>query len=89
MDDAQRKKRRKNRRDFPRRSGAEGDNVRKRQPTADPKLEAALDELDEVLTADAISKILEGLPEADRPFESERNLLPPADRPERRDKRKR
>lgn len=73
---------------FAGRSGAEGGSVKKRQAANDPKLEAALDELDEVLTADAISKILESLPESGRPVGSERDLLPPADRAERRDKRK-
>ena len=62
--------------------------MRKREATSDPKLEAALDELDEALTADSISKILEDAPKIGRPLRSDRNLRPPADRPERRDKRK-
>ena len=61
----------------------------KNPPSHDPKLEAALDELDAALTADTISKIMEDLPETDEAVRDDPERLPPADRPGRRGKRRR
>ena len=46
----------------------------------DPELEAALDEVDAVLTADVISEILRDLPETDEEDGDCTEFLPPADR---------
>ena len=59
--------------------------MEKRHPEHDPKLEAALDELDATLTADASSEVLQDVPETDEAGTGARGLLPR----ERRDKRKR
>ena len=61
----------------------------KAHPTYDPKLEAALDEIDAALTAEILSQILLDLPETDEAEVDHSELIQPADRPGRRAKRRR
>lgn len=60
----------------------------KPHPPYDPELEAALDEVDAVLTAEIIGEILRDLREPDEEDADRSELLPPADRPSRPAKRK-
>lgn len=63
--------------------------VGKRQPPHDPRLEAALDELDAALTADVMGEILRDLPETDEVVSANPELPPPVYRPGSRVRRKR
>jgi hypothetical protein len=61
----------------------------KRHSLRDPKLEAALDELDAILTVDVLVNILHDLPEPHEAMTDGPELLPLADRHPRRGKPKR
>lgn len=54
----------------------------------DPELEAALDEVDAVLTVEIISEILRDLPDFDEADADSTDLIRPAARPGRPSKRK-
>lgn len=61
----------------------------KPHPPYDPQLEAALDEVDAVLTAEILGEILRDLPEPDEADADRSELHPPDNRPGRPVKRKR
>lgn len=60
----------------------------KSHPPYDPELEAALDEVDAVLTAEIIGEILHDVPELDEADADGSELHPPADKRGRPAKRK-